>query len=109
MDAQLEQQFLTCYDAVSEASGRMLDAARSSDWESMVSAERECAELISRLKRLGAPDGMSEPARRRRIETLRKIVADDAQIRELTQPWLLTLDRFIQPSGTPKSPGRQPG
>jgi flagellar protein FliT len=32
---------------------------------------------------------------RRKMVFIRKILADDAQIRELTQPWLVTLERLL--------------
>lgn len=95
MDPQLEQKLLNCYDAVSQASGRMLAAARMSDWDGLALAEKECSDLISRLRGFGGSEGMSDSGRRQRFAVIRKILADDAEIRELVQPWLKTLDRLM--------------
>lgn len=85
------------YRSIAESSRRMLDAARTSDWDALVDAERECARRVDALRKSqqsdAAPiDGDDE---RYRMRLLREILAHDAEIRELTTPWLKRLEQLI--------------
>ncbi len=91
----IENQILTRYAEVASTSQRMLDAAREADWDSLVEAERECASLIERIRAMGGADALSPEARKLRMSTIRKILADDAEIRRLTQPWLQKLEALL--------------
>ena len=91
----MEQSLLSHYEEVAIASGRMLEAARAEDWDTLVAAEKDCAALIARLRALGAADGLSSDGQKRRMTVIRKVLADDAEIRRLTQPWLQKLESFL--------------
>lgn len=91
----MEEKLLSCYEAIATASGRMLDAARAADWENLVRAEADCAALISEARDLRAACDCSTTGEARRLSALRKVMADDAEIRALMQPWLATLDRAL--------------
>lgn len=88
----MEAQLLDCYERIASASGQMLDAARRGDWEALVAAETECGALIDEARRLRAGGRMSAAGEARRLSALRKVLQDDAEIRNLMQPWLNTLD-----------------
>jgi flagellar protein FliT len=91
-----QDRFLECYAAIAAATGRMLAAARAADWQALDEGERDCNEWIARIERLGDPDRVLDaPARRVRMEMLRRVLRDDAAIRELLQPWLGQLDRCL--------------
>jgi flagellar protein FliT len=95
MDADMEMTVLTHYERIAEASGRMLGAARASDWDTLCEAERECAALIARLRALGGGQDLSGESQKRRMSAIRKVLADDAEIRRLSQPWLEKLESFL--------------
>lgn len=91
-----QARFLDCYEAIARATQRMLDAARAADWASFARCERDCAACIERIEQLGAPDVVLDAnGRRRRFDLLRSVLRDDAEIRDLTQPWLGRVDRCI--------------
>lgn len=91
------------YVSIAEASGRMVNAARSSDWEALVTAEEECARRIAALQdHQGAAalpaDGSglpTAPEAQERIQLLSRILAHDAEIRGLTEPWLRQLEQLL--------------
>lgn len=91
----MEQQILSCYEALAGASARMLEATREQKLDELVEAEAERTELIARLRHLEAGYQPNSDLVRRKMVFIRKILADDAQIRELTQPWLVTLKRLL--------------
>ena len=84
------------YAAIADASGRMLAAARSGDWDNLVTAEEECAHRVAALEAMGdiAPKDAHE--KHMRIVILKDILAHDAEIRELTAPWLTQLDMMLR-------------
>ncbi|HKY01509.1 MAG TPA: flagellar protein FliT [Burkholderiales bacterium] len=86
---------LSHYESIVDASEAMLAAARRSDWDALVEAEKECARCIARLKAAQPPSILSTSADRRRFDLIRKILAHDAEIRKLTQPWLTQLEQFL--------------
>jgi flagellar protein FliT len=70
----------------------MLDAARAADWEALVNAESDCTALINEARNLRNVWNCSASGEARRLYALRKVMADDAEIRALMQPWLLKLE-----------------
>ena len=102
-----QDRFLECYAAVATATGRMLAAARAADWQALDEGERECNNWIARIERLGDPDVVLDATgRRARMDILRRVLRDDAAIRELLQPWLGQVDRCL--AGAPPV-ARRPG
>jgi flagellar protein FliT len=82
------------YEAIAAASRRMLDAARRGDWDQVGREEDRCRTLISGLKRADAA-GYASIGRRQRLAVLRTVLADDAEIRELSEPWLKQLEALL--------------
>ena len=95
-DADRENRIIACYEMISRATGRMVIAARENDWSNVVSAENECSLIIDDLKKLGDLAPRDLLLRQRKAEIIRKVLADDAEIRDLTQPWLRKLDGYLQ-------------
>lgn len=94
-----QDRFLDCYEAIALATRRMLEAARAADWTAFVARERECRTWMERIERLGNPDLVLDAAARgRRFELLRRMLRDDAAIREIVQPWLGRVDRCLRGS-----------
>ena len=88
-------QLLDHYEAIARASQRMLEAAQASDWDEVTRQEDRCRTLVAALTAatLAAPQRPAD--NRRRMELLRRILADDAEIRGRSDPWLKQLERLI--------------
>jgi len=102
---QREHCIINCYESMSQATGDMLAAARRNDWDKLVSAEQDCARIIEKLKGLGDLNPVDPQLRQRKTDIIRKVLADDAEIRNLTQPWLRQLEGYLKSSGTSKKLG----
>ena len=83
------------YLSIAAASSRMVSAARSSDWDALVSAEEDCAHLIASLEAHLERDSADQADQKQRIHILGEILAHDAEIRELTTPWLKRLEQLL--------------
>lgn len=86
---------LEYYSRVADASRGMLAAARAGDWDALVSAEEECARRIADLKAGALEEPTGERERAGRMRLLSEMLDHDAEIRELTLPWLRQLEVFI--------------
>jgi flagellar protein FliT len=86
------------YQQLSDLSGAMLEAARRGDWDTVTSTERDCARLIRDLRQNPDHTALSEIEHDERLRLLRKILADDAEVRDLAQPWMRELERIIKGS-----------
>ena len=83
------------YKSIAQASADMLDAARDSDWDELVSAEEKCAHRIAALQ-MHQEGGLADTADGAgRIRILGEILAHDAEIRDLTTPWLRQLEQIL--------------
>lgn len=83
------------YEAIAASSRRMLEAARAGDWDSVGREEDRCRGLISALKRTHPEVPSAAGIRRQRLALLRAMLADDAEIRELSEPWLRRLEALL--------------
>ena len=87
---------IECYEQIANASRRMLAAARAEEWDLLTEVERECAGIIDRLRGMGNPEAMSDDGRRRRMEIIRQVLVDDAEIRRLAEPWLARMESYLR-------------
>ena len=94
-NAVAEDALIACYEAVAAASERMLACARNADWDGLIAAEMVCANLINKVSALTKRAQMSEDGNRRRMQIIHRVLADDAQIRNLVEPRLVTLEGFL--------------
>jgi flagellar protein FliT len=89
-----QTRVLEQYEAMARASAAMLDAARDHRWDDLVSAEHDCAASVAALRALGETV-LDEAGRRRKYAIIRSVLAQDAEIRTHTQPWLAKLEAFL--------------
>lgn len=94
---------LSYYEAIEHASHDMLNAARAGDWDTVVKLEGACAVLIAQLKHASEdhPLGPDEVVLKTRI--MQRILVNDAEIRNLAEPWINDLSRMI---GTASDPSK---
>jgi flagellar protein FliT len=91
------QEFiLNVYRSISAKTGEMLDAAKNSDWDRLVSLEQDCRELAEMLKRVddGAPR-LGAAYLQRKADLIHKVLSDDAEIRKFTEPWMIQLAAYL--------------
>ena len=88
-------EIIAIYEAILTITGRMLKAAQSADWERLITLEHECRGLTKKLMISDENKVLSNDLRQRKQEIIQQILADDAEIRTLTQPWMAQLQNIL--------------
>ncbi|MEY4756167.1 MAG: hypothetical protein RL459_370 [Pseudomonadota bacterium] len=88
----MSQQLLDHYRAIEDSSRKMLDAAKSEDWDQVVQFESTCAVLIEQLRVLSRSETLLPEQRKEKTSIMLRILHNDAQIRYLAEPWLDAFD-----------------
>jgi flagellar protein FliT len=103
----MDPQLLSYYEAIERASAEMLDAARAGNWDEVVKLEGACVLLISQLKHAAQQPPVAIPAEaartsdaaRMKSRIMQRILVNDAEIRQLAEPWLQELDDALAGRG----------
>ncbi|WDZ98045.1 flagellar protein FliT [Herbaspirillum sp. WKF16] len=91
---------IAIYESISELTDQMLAAARAADWELLTTLEMQCGKHIATLKDFEDGVSLSDAHRNRKVDIIRKILEDDRDIRNLTEPGLRKLSALIQSNHT---------
>jgi flagellar protein FliT len=97
----MNSALLNYYEAIEKASADMLAAARSGDWDQVVKLEGACALLISQLKHAANAQMLGSEEAQLKSRIMQRILINDAEIRQLAEPWLEDLDDIL--AGRPKT------
>jgi flagellar protein FliT len=89
------ETMLSVYEDVAVLSGRMLEAARGGDWDKLVALEDTCRALVGTLIATGTAQPLEPQVAERKGRLIRKVLADDAAIRDLAEPRLAELAQFL--------------
>ena len=93
---EMEEQIVERYTRMADASRRMLCAARDDDWDRVCEVEKECTELIAELSTMGDLVPSDPELRQQKLGLMKRVLADDAEIRMLSQPWLRKLEALMR-------------
>lgn len=74
----------------------MREAAMHEEWDRLVSIEQQCSELVAAMKPLDAEAKLDGAERQHKNQLISKILADDAEIRNLTQAWMSQLQGIMK-------------
>jgi len=99
--ASMNSALLNYYEAIEKASQDMLEAARVGNWDHVVKLEGACALLISQLKNAAVSQSLGNDEAQLKSRIMQRILINDAEIRQLAEPWLEDLDNIL--AGRPKT------
>jgi flagellar protein FliT len=88
------------YKAIEDSSLRMLAAAEQEDWDQVVRLEGVCAVLIEQLRVKSRGHSLDAHERREKSTIMQRILANDAMIRCLAEPWLTYIDKSLEQGNT---------
>jgi flagellar protein FliT len=94
------QEILSIYENVADITGQMLAAARTGDWELLASLETRCSSQVDILRKNDATAPLPPAARANKVRIIKKILADDREIRNITEPWMAQLSTMMNSSST---------
>ena len=84
----MARMLIDYYKAIEQSSEGMLDAARAEDWDDVVRFEGACAVLIEQLRDRARSEELSLAQLAEKARIMQRILHNDAQIRDLTEPWI---------------------
>lgn len=87
------------YEFLSSITAQMRVAATHGQWDQLVELEKECSRHVEVMKTQVVGISPDENTRLRKMELIRKILADDAEIRNHTEPWVAQLQRIMHSTG----------
>lgn len=88
-------EVLAMYENIAGLTGQMAAAARHSDWDRLDQLESQCSNQAERAKtEVIAP--LAGAPRLRKIDLLKQILANDREIRVITEPWMGQLSSIMQ-------------
>jgi flagellar protein FliT len=86
---------LAMYENIAGLTNKMVVAARSSDWDGLSILEKQCSQE-SQSVQAGALPPLSAAARKRKIDLLKQILANDRTIRDMTVGPVMLVPSAVQ-------------
>ncbi|GGD87261.1 MULTISPECIES: flagellar protein FliT [Caballeronia] len=94
------QEYFAHYEAIAALSAQMLVAAREGEWSELKAMQGVYRGLVDQLQETDAGSELDESARARKLDLVKKILADDAAIRDLSSPSLARLSALFTVNST---------
>ena len=85
---------LEAFQSISNLTGEMKEAARIGEWARLAGLEQSCAAVVAQL-RSAQTERLPPEMQRRKVELIHKILADDAEIRTYTEPWMRRVQTLL--------------
>jgi flagellar protein FliT len=103
------QEIVSLYEAMARITDLMLAAATANDWDRLIQLEHQCAACVRQLKEHGDAQRLAGQERARKADAIRKMLASDRKIRDLTQPWMAKLSALMNNNATERRLARAYG
>jgi flagellar protein FliT len=97
MESQLmgHQNTIVIYETVAGITKQMLIAAKRQDWDTLAELEIHCAEHVATLKVTESTLPLPSDISARKLASMKSILADDREIRNLVSPWMVRLNSLM--------------
>lgn len=86
---------VSLYEKVAGLTQLMQDAARGNDWDSLSLLEAQCAQQLQTVQSNQLPP-LEGNDRLRKVQLLKQIMANDREIRVVTEPWMQQVSKYTQ-------------
>ena len=86
-------EVLAMYENIASLTGQMVNAAGSRHWAGLTKLESQCAAAAGCVE-TGIP-ALHGAQRMRKIDLLKQILANDREIRAVTEPWMAQLSNLM--------------
>lgn len=94
----MSESLLNCYREIEASSRRMLEAARQAQWNEIREIEQVCALQIRELKWKSRTLTLEAKDSAEKMQIMLRILKMDAEIRDLAEPWIDSIDAMYQAS-----------
>lgn len=83
------------YESVAEVTNQMLKAAQKQDWDELSELEVTCADYVEQIRDYDEVQPEDGEAYKRKLKSIKQILANDREIRNLMAPWMLKLNNML--------------
>ncbi len=87
------------YKAILATTSKMLIAAQNKEWDELVALEKECGKLAQILINENPQPILDPELLQNKIKIIHQILDDDAQIRAITESWMIRLQDMLYANG----------
>lgn len=108
MQQMTSEDIVDVYETMAVITDQMLRAANDSDWDRLTELEQQCALHVRQLK-AHEPQPLAGAQRVKKVDAIRRMLAADRQIRDLTTPWMARLSALISNTATERRVARAYG
>lgn len=88
----------TGYERIARLTGEMLAAARHQQWDQLIELEHACKNAFTDLVEVSGAAQATPEVAQRKAALIRQVLADDAEIRSLVEPWIAELGQWLGPA-----------
>lgn len=89
------QDTIVIYENVAVLTKKMLLAANQQDWDTLAELEANCAQQLATLDLTENALPLSSDVRARKLASIKSILADDREIRNIVSPWMMRLNSLM--------------
>jgi flagellar protein FliT len=82
------------YESLALITGKMRDAAAQGEWDLLAELEKQSSAKVAEMMKADLAPA-DESTRLRKVALIKKILADDAVIRNQTEQWMAQLQRIM--------------
>ena len=88
---------ISIYENILNTTNKMLAAAQNDEWDQLVELEKECRKLTEELiaNNTEYELNLSEELQQHKVKIIHQVLANDAQIRTITEPWMAQLQNIL--------------
>ncbi|MDP1766954.1 MAG: flagellar protein FliT [Methylotenera sp.] len=86
---------IVIYETVAGLTKQMLLAAKQQDWDKLAELEARCAQHVATLKMTADAAPLPSDVRARKLASIKSILADDREIRNIVSPWVVRLNSLM--------------
>ena len=108
MQRMTSEDIVEVYETMAVITDQMLRAANDNDWDRLALLEQQCALHVHQLKEQ-EPQPLAGAERVKKVDAIRRMLAADRQIRDLTAPWMARLSSLISNTSTERRVARAYG
>ncbi len=94
------EKVCSLYESVAEVTNQMLQAAQNQDWDELAELEVTCADYVEQIRDYDEVQPEAGDAYKRKLKSIKMILANDREIRNLMAPWMMKLNNMLSSGHT---------
>lgn len=92
------ENICSLYESVAELTNQMLLAAKNQDWDQLSLLEVTCADYNEQIRDYVDLEPLTGESQSRKLKSIKLILANDREIRNLMAPWMMKLNNMLNSS-----------